>query len=154
MNHTSKTKQCLVVLKWTILVTQKLILLLLMWPFPQPQFKPARKGEVRRRIQEQPQKTLRLNSDKHGVGRRQKRPRLLSPEQVPTGGCGAGRCSYLHQTPHQTLQTKHRWETLWRKRQKGLQTAAEVTQEKAPEKGEKKKKKLLWKRAPYRKRTR
>lgn len=30
MNHTSKTKQCLVALKRTILVSQKLILLLLM----------------------------------------------------------------------------------------------------------------------------
>lgn len=53
MNHTSRTKQCLVALKWTILVAQKLILLLLMWSFSQPQFKAARIGEVRRRIQEQ-----------------------------------------------------------------------------------------------------
>lgn len=45
MNHTSKTTQCLVALKWTILDASKLILLLLMWPFPQPQFKSARKGE-------------------------------------------------------------------------------------------------------------
>lgn len=45
MNHTSKMKQCLVALKRTILVAQKLILLLLTWPFPLPQSKSAQKKE-------------------------------------------------------------------------------------------------------------
>lgn len=151
MNHTSKTKQCLVALKWTILVAQKLILLLLMWPFPLPQSKSAQKKEVSMRIQEQLQEMLRLINDKHSVWRRQKWQLLLSPNQVPSGaGCGAPwLCLLLPKTHAKHPKQSTRWFLLWRKRWKGLQTATGVTQG-----GENNNNKLLWRRSSSRKHAR
>lgn len=129
MNHTSKTKQCLVALKRTILVSQKLILLLLMWPFPQHQFKPAGKGEVRMRIQEHLQQTPRLASGKHRVRRRQKRQPLLSPNQAPGRTvCGApSLCLLLPKFRGKHAKQSTRWFPFWRKTWNRIQTAAEVT---------------------------
>lgn len=133
MNHTSKTKLCLVALKWTILVAQKLILLLLMWPFPQPQFKSARKGEgwesrnncKRRRVS--PATNTVWGGGRNGNC-------CLAPTGRPAG-LDTGLCLLLPKSHGKQAKQSTRWFPLRIKRWKRFQTAAEVTQ------GKKKKKK-------------
>lgn len=100
-----------------------------MWPFPQHQFKPAGKGEVRMRIQEHLQQTPRLASGKHRVRRRQKRQPLLSPNQAPGRTvCGApSLCLLLPKFRGKHAKQSTRWFPFWRKTWNRIQTAAEVT---------------------------